>query len=829
VGPVGAVVLLLAAVAGDVVRVSRETRHLLPRGKEVDAIDGDYLLRNDRVVAVIGSVAPGRHANLSCRSVQGALIDFTLLEADNDQLSAYYPHGDRNGAGPGATQATILSATGPELAVEFRRPAGGRDPVEAVTRYSLRDGERFLKVVTRYANRSAAPVEVRVADKMRCDQTFAQTAAGDTAFVVFHDRWFGAAYAVVRPEGRLRTDGRHGGMFSQKSGSLLDFPDHVENELEGTRPLAPGGEIVLTRYVTTGRHFAEVQAEALLLLGLPSAELEVVVSDPSGTPVEGALVELHRDERRESEGLTDRAGRLRFRLPPGAYRARVSGPGRPPTAADVHAPSRAAVKLTASPASTVEFDVRDGAGTGIPCKVQFIPLDGTPLPDLGPKQRANGCGNLFHSPRGRFDVPLPPGRYLVIVSRGPEHDVVRRILGLREGETARLAARLPRTVDTTGWISADFHNHSTPSGDNTTGVDDRIVCLAAEHVEFAPATEHNRILSYREPIRRLGLERVLATSDGIELTTGPLPLAHVNAFPLVLREGMQDNGGPPTGPDPLTQIRRLFDHDEGAEKLMQQNHPDIGWLVFDADGDQRPDQGFGTFRFTHVIEAWGSDILDMRPLRSVGVSTRNNNVFNWLQLLNQGHRIPAVANSDAHYCIHESGRVRNFVKSPTDEPAEIQELDVVRAARAGRMVMSNGPFLEVDLSGRGPGETLEGRKGELRVRVQCPNWLDVDRIEVLVNGRPSPALAFRRSTHPARFGDGVVKFEGRFPMEFAADAHVVVVAVGEQSGVGPVMGPTTEIPCAIANPIWVDADGGGISPTLDTLDAPLPVRRAPLR
>ena len=54
---------------------------------------------------------------------------------------------------------------------------------------------------------------------------------------------------------------------------------------------------------------------------------------------------------------------------------------------------------------------------------------------------------------------------------------------------------------------------------------------------------------------------------------------------------------------------------------------------------------------------------------------------------------------------------------------------------------------------------------------------------------------------------------------------MIVVAIGEKSTLGPVMGAESEPPVAISNPIFVDADGGGFAPNKDTLGAPLPVKR----
>jgi hypothetical protein len=827
--------IVTPAFAGEIVRLGPDNWKLAPGGKEVDAIYGDYLLRNDKVAAVIADVVPGRNANLSCKSVQGAVLDFTLLETDNDQLSVFYPHGDRGTLDrgnpvPPATKAEIVAASGPEVVLRVTRPATEAEPVEAVTEYALRDGETALRVTTRYRNTGGRPATLRVSDKMRCDQTFAQTPEGAFDFVTFYDKWFGAAYAVVRPSGKIVTDGKYGGMFGSISGTWLDYPEFVRDAKTRTTMLAPGAEILLTRFLVAGRHEAEVRETAHRILGVRAVPLTVTVVDLDGKPVAGADVVLLQGLREVSAGASDASGRVRFSTLGGPHTVEVSQTGRLKRVSSADPSTEPTLTVQVGRRSQVSFDVSDGAGHPIPCKVQFLPVEDTPPLNLGPKQRAHGCANLYFSEAGRFDVALPPGKYYAIVSHGPEHDAAYRSVALKEGETARVRVDLPRVVDSAGWISADFHNHSTESGDNTTETESRLICLAAEGVEFAASTEHNRIVTYKDRLKALGLERLVATSDGIELTGSPLPIMHHNAFPLTAKPHTQDGGGPITGPAPLAQIRRLFDHDAGAEKLVQQNHPDIGWLFYDADGDGVPDLGFGTYKFTHVIEAWAPGILEMKPYRPLGLELRNNVIFNWLQLLNQGFRLPGVANTDAHYCVHESGAIRNYVKSPTDDPAEIREFDVVREAKKGHLIMTNGPFLDVSLNGALPGDDvrLEG-PATLKVRVECANWLDVDRVQVLLNGRPDPALNFTRAANPAMFRRGPVIFREEIRLDLKADAHVIVVAVGEHSTTGPVMGQNVEQPCAVSNPIFADADGGGFTPNKDTLDAPLPVKKSPAR
>src|SRR6185312_12726773 len=137
----------------------------------------------------------------------------------------------------------------------------------------------------------------------------------------------------------------------------------------------------------------------------------------------------------------------------------------------------------------------------------------------------------------------------------------------------------------------------------------------------------------------------------------------------------------------------------------------------------------------------------------------NNTIFAWLQTLNQGFRVTGVVNSDAHDNFHGTGWLRNWIQSSTDDPAQIQPLELVRASNQGRLIMSNGPFLEVKLNEAGQtnsitaGQDLAVSSGkvQLDVRVQTPNWFDIDHVFVLVNGKPAESLDFTREKHPERF------------------------------------------------------------------------------
>ena len=148
------------------------------------------------------------------------------------------------------------------------------------------------------------------------------------------------------------------------------------------------------------------------------------------------------------------------------------------------------------------------------------------------------------------------------------------------------------------------------------------------------------------------------------------------------------------------------------------------------------------------------------------------------------------------------------------------------------MVVSNGPFLSVMTDDGLPIGSMVVRQGAigLRIRVQAPNWIDIDRVQVLVNGRQPPEYNFTKTTHPGDFHDGHVRFDKVVTITLRRDAHLIVVATGEHATLEKGFGLTSEgpnygamPPVAFTNPIFVDVDHDGFRGNGDTLGYPLPV------
>ncbi|NNE43126.1 MAG: hypothetical protein HKN12_02870, partial [Gemmatimonadetes bacterium] len=125
--------------------------------------------------------------------------------------------------------------------------------------------------------------------------------------------------------------------------------------------------------------------------------------------------------------------------------------------------------------ASVVVSVTDGKGRFLPCRLTFFPPSGSI--DLGPDDRASGTDDIAYVWKDRQTVPVPAGTYDVVVSRGLEYGIHEQRISVGTGGEVFLNAVLTREVDTRGWISGDFHLHSSPSSDTGLPVAGRLQSL----------------------------------------------------------------------------------------------------------------------------------------------------------------------------------------------------------------------------------------------------------------------------------------------------------------------------------------------------------------
>lgn len=332
----------------------------------------------------------------------------------------------------------------------------------------------------------------------------------------------------------------------------------------------------------------------------------------SGEAVEGASVVVYRigedaagarTEDPVNQFFTDTSGRFSGKMPAGRYTARVER--KPvlsaPTDFELTAGDDAFVRLAAPTPGWLAVKVRDDAGRPLPAKITVV---GTVDPQNAGRPYREHLFDLtagqswrtqdvipddaadpdtlryietveYTDAAGKVRVPVPPGRdFLVYISRGIEYSLERTAVNVAAGRTASVAAQLERIVDTTGWISADFHLHASPSLDSALDLAERVRSVVGEGVEILTATDHNFITDYASTLLEEGLEDWATSMVGLELTT--LESGHFNGFPLVRDVGRITKGAfewslrPPE--DLFTELRNLglFGPED---TIVQVNHP----------------------------------------------------------------------------------------------------------------------------------------------------------------------------------------------------------------------------------------------------------------
>jgi hypothetical protein len=816
--PTLCLLLTAAAPAAEVfeANLGRETE--LPGGKEADGIRGDFILRSDKIEAVISGNQPNRRANMSTfygadGISPGCLYDLTLRGTANDQLVAYAPCGH----GPVSYVRILPSQDPSEAAVESVTTSASNGGLYKRNEYRAKDGLQGLLIITTLRNDTDKPLKAATkSDLTRFEST--GTTVGSIA-------WYDAINPAHKCGYALAT-------------TSLSGTDKLPDTLE----LAPKQEIIITRFFAVGTSPAQAVGEALAAKGELVSQIDGLLTDDQDKGLATGSVAIKIGD---STVLTypDSKGRFQLRLPPGQYELTATDIGRNEVKANLTVKSGETVKpaLGLAAASAIRFNITDESGKSLPCKAHFEPLDpNAPKLNLGPKHRAHGCVDQYHSEVGQFSVQLPPGKYRVVVVRGPEYSHLAQEITLTPGLTAPFTGTLKRLVDTTGWISSDFHNHSTPSGDNVCDTDGRLINIAAEHLEFAPTTEHNRLFDWEPTLKSLGLTPFVKTVKGIELTGSR---QHFNAFPFEPDPLLQDGGAPVWNDDPrITALTLRRWQGERADRWIQFNHPDLSNMFIDRDGDGTADGGFvgvGTMiDGSETQNGPGTDILHDAPFRvtrkpgALAAKASTVREFVWKQLLNQGHRIVAVGVADAHSVYGNGvGCWRTYLPSSTDDPAKIDWSELAPRAKAGNIILSTGPFLEVTTpDGKIAGDDVRATGSiDLKVRVQCTDWIDINRVQLLVNSRPHPDFNFTRATHPQMFQNGVIKFDQTLKVPLQEDAHLIVVALHETGNMKTGFGTSdyaTMRPCAYNNPIYVDADGGGFKPNGDTLDYDLPTMGA---
>lgn len=397
---------------------------------------------------------------------------------------------------------------------------------------------------------------------------------------------------------------------------------------------------------------------------------------------------------------------------------------------------------------------------------------------------------------GHAQFSLPEGSYEVVVSHGPEWSLFTRRVEIAGGERTALSAVLRREVHADDLTACDLHVHTSHSPDGVLGPEERAVSLAAEDIDFAVITDHNRVTDLAPQLA--GSART--SLPGVEVTTWAPEFGHFNVFPR--RTPPRFRG---TSADALLEELRT---EPGS--FVQINHPrledHIGYFAL-ADLSRLGTRGSPLPKLLK-----GADAIEVWNGFDLGRPARRDEVFrDWQALLGRGLRVTATGNSDSHG-LHAPyvGYPRTVVQLPRAEARDPQR--VLAALKEGRSFVTSGPVLRVSAEGvepRGsareqhktPGQSVwlaaGARSVRLRVEVQTPSWMDVSELEVYVAGKRT-----LQAQLPERDARGRQRAQLLLPLAEQAPFAALVVVVRGAPALQAFFAKRVE-PYAFSNPIWL--------------------------
>ncbi len=533
---------------------------------------------------------------------------------------------------------------------------------------------------------------------------------------------------------------------------------------------------------------------------------------------EGREVLLFDDERRPMlQGRPDDEGRVALPLAypeeaPQSYTAVATAYGHALSEELTFRPGELRSSVMRIPeGGQIRVRVRDvRTQEPLSARVRLLALEDTKKPALGPDYRASGAGDTVITTTGQVSIPVPRGRYKVLVTRGPEFSLVEKDVDVTETFSPRIDADLAHQVDPGDWLGCDLHLHAAPSPDSEVSIEDRLASLVAEGVRFAVATDHNHVTDYGSVLAKLPIEG-LAVESGVEVTTEAPIFGHFNAYPYPLDPVRPGNGAPAySGVDPGSLFRAL--HQVDPDLVVQVNHPRLhgGIGYFDVMG---VDTATGVADPSFSLEF---DTLEVFNGFDLGQRANVDQVFDdWLKLLSRGNRIFATGSSDSHQVRYQlAGYPRTYAQVPAVDHNDPRA--IIRAIKAGASFVTSGPFLEAEIEGGGPGTTVlkTGPNVALSVRVRAPDWMPVEQVEVFVGTERVFTKAVPKLSLPAkraRAERSSVRFAQKIPLRITDDTFVVV-RVSSKETIDRFYGRYGVVAMAFSNPIFVDADGDGRTP-----------------
>jgi hypothetical protein len=400
--------------------------------------------------------------------------------------------------------------------------------------------------------------------------------------------------------------------------------------------------------------------------------------------------------------------------------------------------------LTVGPAMTTAGDPVPAARlrlrAGAPCRWSVVDdRGGAWFPDGAlHKWDAHGVP-MFHGDDVELDVPAVP--LTIACGRGMEFETVGTTISPGSGMTTQVALDPPRLHDPAarGWYGGDLHVHMNYSGDLVVAPQDAAAMQLGEGLHLmslvAGNIGHTRVYDREAFECTAGQDLPWTTEDRVarfevEFRNDLLGHFHglgLTGVPSRYATGHAASDHPhdwPANAHTCAEFREL-----GA--TVGYTHP-----VFSPLSDGTPAEAFGFPRSVEARELVADAALGLvDSVDLLGPSDAEGTALLYHHLLNCGLRLAATAGTDVWLSFSSGPLISNppgWCRVYADlRGAPLSVAAFQDAIRAGRTLATNGPWLELSVEGRGPGDAVEVEPGtSLQVTVTCTG-LGVESLQLI--------------------------------------------------------------------------------------------------
>ncbi len=431
----------------------------------------------------------------------------------------------------------------------------------------------------------------------------------------------------------------------------------------------------------------------------------------------------------------------------------------------------------------------DGSFLPTPARISITRADGHPVTNpTGPTYVDNQNGPVYFYTDGRTALQLPEGDYRIVATHGPfslpqTHDVR---VGAERTVSVSLDISQIWDAQAAGYASADHHVHLNGSGVNELNLDDLLLPMQGEDLDFSAPMAWNQYNRFIDA-DRIGQRATAEDGTTAWLTQEVRSDYHGHVGMIGATKAFQPWFFGPTNPvygnrDLHNGLVNPFAQAQGA--LATYVHP------VSRDSDPFVDLAANGLPLELVVDGVLSEGIGLELVcqwtSPLGTAQA------WYRFLNIGRTMPATSGTDMmanFYRVPAVGTARAYVPITDAEDAYASAIDRVRA---GEGFVTTGPALLFEIDGRTPGSAVP--QGRQPWSIELISVRPVERLELIVNGQVVQTLE-------GFGGNGRQRYAGT--LDLPSGGWVAVRAMGGQTG-WPIM---SFVQFAHTQPVWIDHVG----------------------